>query len=68
MQHFAFPFGEALAVSSHDIDLVKTLDFKTSATTKEGFIRYNTNPLDLPRFFITEKNWKQVIDRIIEYC
>ena len=68
MQHFAFPFGEALAVSSHDIDLVKALDFKTSATTKEGFIRYNTNPLDLPRFFITEKNWKQVIDRIIEYC
>ena len=68
MQHFAFPFGEALAVSQHDIELVKHLGFKTSATTKEDLIRYSTKPLDLPRLFVTERNWKQVIDRIIECC
>lgn len=68
MQHFAFPFGEAIAVSEHDIELVKHLGFMTSATTKEDFVRYTTNPLVLPRFFVTEKNWKQVIDKIIEYC
>lgn len=68
MQHFAFPFGEANAVSEHDIDVVKKLGFKTSATTKEDFVRYKTNPLDLPRFFATERNWKQVIDKIIECC
>ena len=68
MQHFAFPFGEAIAVSAHDIELAKLLGFKTSATTKEEFVRYNTNPLDLPRLFVTEKNWKQVIDRIVECC
>ena len=68
MQHFAFPFGEATAVSQHDIDLVKRLDFKTSATTKDGFVCYGTNPLELPRFFVTEKNWKQVIDRIVANC
>ncbi len=68
MQHFAFPFGEATAVSQHDIDLVKRLDFKTSATTKDGFVCYGTNPLELPRLFVTEKNWKQVIDRIVANC
>ena len=68
MQHFAFPFGEANAVSTHDIELVKQLGFRTSATTKEDFVRYKSNPLDLPRFFVTEKNWKQVIDKIIEFC
>ena len=68
MHHFAFPFGEAIAVSEHDIELVKQLGFRTSATTKEDFVRYNTSPLDLPRLFVTEKNWKQVIDRIIDCC
>ena len=68
MQHFAFPFGEAIAVSEHDIELIKKLGFRTSATTKEDFVRYNTSPLDLPRFFVTEKNWKQIIDRIVECC
>ncbi len=68
MRHFAFPFGEAVAVSEHNIELVKHLGFRTSATTKEDFVRYNTSPLDLPRLFVTEKNWKQVIDRIAECC
>jgi len=68
MQHFAFPFGEASAVSQHDIQLVKGLGFKTSATTKDGFVCYGTDPLELPRIFVTEKNWKQVIDRIIANC
>ena len=68
MQHYAFPFGEASAVSQHDIQLVKGLGFKTSATTKDGFVCYGTDPLELPRIFVTEKNWKQVIDRIIANC
>lgn len=68
MNHFAFPYGEATAVSLHDIDLVKQLGFKSSATTRNGLISYGTNPLELPRIFVTEKNWKQVIDRIVKYC
>lgn len=66
MHHFAFPYGEATAVSQHDINLVKELGFKTSATTKDGLICYGTDPLSLPRIFMTEGNWKQVIDRIAE--
>lgn len=68
MTHFAFPFGEATAVSKHDIDLIKRLGFKTSATTNEDFICYGTDVLELPRFFVTEKTWKKVIDQIIANC
>lgn len=68
MSHFAFPFGEVAAVSKHDIELVKEIGFKTSATTKDGLICYGTDPLELPRLFVTEKNWKQVIDRIANCC
>ena len=68
MQHFAFPFGEATAVSQHDVDLIKQLGFKTSATTKDGLVSHGTDPLELPRIFVTERNWKQVIDRIIANC
>ncbi len=66
--HFAFPFGEATAVSQHDIDLVKNYGFSTSATTKEGFVCYGSDLQELPRFFVTEKNWKQIIDGIIVNC
>lgn len=68
MLHFAFPFGEAIAVSQHNIELVKQLKIRTSATTREDFVRYNTDSMNLPRIFITEKNWKQVIDKIADYC
>ena len=68
MNHFAFPFGEATAVSQHDVDLIKRLGFKTSATTKDGLVSYRTDLLELPRLFVTEKNWKQVIERIIDNC
>ena len=68
MNHFAFPFGEVTAVSQHDVELVKELGFKTSATTNDGFVCYGTDLLELPRLFVTERNWKCVIDRIIENC
>jgi peptidoglycan/xylan/chitin deacetylase (PgdA/CDA1 family) len=68
MQHFAFPFGEATAVSQHNVDLIKQLGFKTSATTKDDLVCYGTDPLELPRLFVTERNWKQVIDRIANNC
>lgn len=68
MSHFAFPFGEATAVSRHDVQLVKGLGFKTSATTNDGLICYGTDLLELPRLFVTERNWKQVVDRIVENC
>lgn len=68
MHHFAFPFGEATAVSKHDVELVKHFGFKTSATTNDGLICYGTNLLELPRLFVTEKNWKNVIDRVIKNC
>lgn len=67
-RHFAYPFGEASAVSRHDMDLVKTLGFTTSATTNQDYVRYGTDPLELPRLFVTERNWKQVLDGIIAHC
>ena len=68
MHHFAFPYGEATAVSRHDIDMLKQFGFKTSATTQDGLVCYGTDVLELPRLFVTEKNWKQIIDRIIANC
>lgn len=58
MHHFAFPFGGTTAVSQHDIELVKRMGFKTSATTKDGLMCYGTDLLELPRLFVTERNWK----------
>lgn len=66
--HFAYPFGEASAVSRHDMDLVKTLGFVTSVTANEDYVRYDTDLLELPRLFVTERNWKQVLDGIIAQC
>lgn len=68
MKHLAFPFGEATAVSQHDVDLVKQMGFSTSATTRSDYVRYGTDPLELPRLFVTEKNWRSVIDGIVENC
>ncbi len=68
MKHFAFPFGEATAISQHDIDLVKNSGFSTSATTRSDYIRYGTDLLEMPRFFVTEKNWRSVIDGIVANC
>lgn len=68
MNHFAFPFGEATAVSQHDVELLKKLGFKTSATTNDGLVCYGTDLLELPRLFVSERNWKRVIDRIIKNC
>lgn len=68
MNHFAFPFGEATAVSEQNVQLIKHIGFKTSATTNDGLVCYGTDLLELPRLFVTERNWKQTIDRIIENC
>lgn len=68
MHDFAFPFGESTAVSQHDIELVKSMNFKSSATTKNGLVQYGTDVLELPRLFVTEHNWKQVIDYIADNC
>lgn len=68
MKHFAFPFGEATAVSQHDVEIVKQFGFVTSATTNYGFMSHNTDLLEFPRLFVTEKNWKQVLDIIICNC
>lgn len=67
-RHFAFPFGEASAVSRHDVELVKSLGFTTCATTNQDYVRYDTDPLELPRLFVTERNWKEVLDGIIRQC
>lgn len=68
MSHFAFPYGDALAVSQHDVELVKGLGFKTVSSTYGDFVCYGSDLQKLPRFFVSERNWKQVIDRIIECC
>lgn len=68
MNHFAFPFGEDMAVSKHDIDLVSDMGFKTSVTVRSGYVCYDSDLLNLPRLFVTEGNWKKVIDKICKNC
>ena len=68
MRHFAFPYGDKMAVSQHNVNFVKNLGFKTSSTTRWSFVCCGTDPQEFPRIFVSEKNWKQMINKIIECC
>ena len=68
MKHFAFPFGGKNAITARDIQLVKELGFRTSATTQYSVLRYGHNCLELPRIFVTESSYKDAIDNIVNSC
>lgn len=65
MQHFAFPFGSH---SKEQIKPLASLGFDTIMMVKPGFVTFNTDLHELPRFGVDERNWKSIIDTIINYC
>lgn len=68
MRHFAYPFGDDIAVKDYHRKIVEELQFKTIATTNEEFIYRHTDSDRLPRLFVTERNAKNVIDSIYYDC
>lgn len=67
-KHFAFPYGESTAVTQNDVELVKNIGFTTSATTDYGFLNHNTDLLELPRIFVTERNGMQLLEQLSIIC
>ena len=65
MKHFAFPFGSH---SKEQIKPLASLGFDTIMMVKPGFVTLNTDLHELPRFGVNDRNWKEVMDKIIRYC
>lgn len=68
MHHFAFPFGDDVAVRPEHISLIKGLGFSTISTTQEGLLHYYTDLQQLPRVFFTERNASVIIEKIHHEC
>lgn len=68
MHHFAYPFGDDIAVKDYHRSIVEELNFDTIATTNEGFVSGHTDLHQLPRLFVTERNAEDVIDSICYAC
>ena len=68
MGHFAYPFGDEVAVKDYHRGIVQELDFKTIATTNDGLLYYTTDVHHLPRIFVTERNASDIINRLILSC
>lgn len=68
MHHFAFPFGDDIAVRPEHISLIRGLGFNTISTTQEGLLYYSTDLQQLPRVFFTEHNASAIIEKIYHEC
>lgn len=65
MLHFAYPYG---GFTSETQEIAQELAFKTIQTIEPELLRYSYSALSLPRFMVNEKNWKQILERIIRVC
>jgi peptidoglycan/xylan/chitin deacetylase (PgdA/CDA1 family) len=56
IEHFAYPFGSRVEIGRREFDIVKSLGFKTTTTTRRGTIhKEHKNHLEcLPRVMLTE--------------
>lgn len=56
IEHFAYPFGSKVEIGRREFDIVKSLEFKTTTTTRRGTIhKEHKNHLEcLPRVMLTE--------------
>ena len=56
IEHFAYPFGSRVEIGQREFDIVKSLGFKTTTTTRRGTIyKEHKNYLEcLPRIMLTE--------------
>ena len=68
MGHFAYPFGDEVAVKDYHRGIVQEFDFKTIATTNDGLLYYTTDVHHLPRIFVTERNASDILDSLKCLC
>ena len=56
IEHFAYPFGSKNEIGQREFDIVKSLGFKATTTTRRGTIyKEHKNYLEcLPRIMLTE--------------
>lgn len=68
VRHFAYPFGDDIAVKDFHQEIVKEIGFRTIATTNNDTLSYQTDLFALPRLFITERNAYDVLDYLHHTC
>ena len=68
MRHFAYPFGDDVAVKDYHKDIVQEIGFETIATTNDGLLYHSTDTHQLPRIFVTERNAYDVLNRLYYAC
>lgn len=66
--HFAYPYGDDIAVKDYHREIVKEMGFKTIATIHEGPLSYQTDLAALPRYFITEQNAYNILNNLYNVC
>lgn len=67
-RHFAYPYGDDIAVKDYHLEIVKEMGFKTIATIHEGSLSYQTELTALPRYFITERNAYNILNNLYNVC
>ena len=67
-RHFAYPYGDDIAVKDYHREIVKEMGFKTIATIHEGPLSYQTDLAALPRYFITEQNAYNILNNLYNVC
>ena len=68
VQHFAYPYGDDIAVKDFHREIVKKIGFQTIATTNNNTLSYQTDQFALPRIFVTERNAYEVLDYLFYTC
>lgn len=68
MGHFAYPFGDEVAVKDYHRGIVQEFNFNTIATTNDGLLYYTTDVHHLPRIFVTERNASDILDSLKCLC
>jgi peptidoglycan/xylan/chitin deacetylase (PgdA/CDA1 family) len=56
IEHFAYPFGSRVEIGQREFDIVKSLGFKTTSTTRRGniYLEHNKYLESLPRVMLAE--------------
>ena len=68
MYHFAYPFGDDVAVKKCHYEIVRKMGYHTIATTTNGLLDSHACLQQLPRIFVTERNAYDIINRLYSVC
>ena len=67
-RHFAYPYGENIAIKEYHRKIAEDIGFQTIATTHETTLSFQTDLAALPRFFITERNAYNILNHLYNVC